>query len=257
MHPLEPGTSPVPGCCAHAVCLTITRAAQLVVRVAVVLDQVLHVAMFNLRRLRTAPLCRQRTVSWPRGPGPGRRPHLWQVPPQSCLPCPAPAPCQAAPGFVRAPVLPPLPWKVPVAVAVSSTVQARPAISSAAGLQGREGTLSRGLPPPCSQSVGSTRTSALGQAHALSRGVPPQEGRGPTPHPRGCPSDAAWRSRLGQTRTLLLWRTRLQRWEPERFQARHGSCHSPRQGQVLSRASRTDTAASSCRDTSTSLTPCS
>lgn len=192
MHPLEWATSPVPDCCAHAMFLTITRATQLVVRVAAVLDQVLHIAMFNLRRLCTAPLCRQKMLSWPRGPSPGHHPHLWQVPPQFHLPC------QATPAFIRAPVPPPLPWKVPVAVAVSSTVQARPAISSTAGLQGGEGTLSRGLLPTCSQSVDSTRTNAL------SRRLPPQEGRGLTLHPWDCPSDTAWRSHLGQTWTLLL-----------------------------------------------------
>lgn len=82
------GDKPVPGCCTHAACLTITRAAQLVVRVAAVLDQVLHIAMFNLCRLCTAPVCRQRMLSWPRGLSLGHHPHLWQVPPHSC-----PAPC--------------------------------------------------------------------------------------------------------------------------------------------------------------------
>lgn len=88
MHPLELGTSPVPGCCARAACLTITGATQLVVRVAAVLDQVLHIAMFNLRRLCTAPVCRQRMLSFPEDPAQNIAPGSGRSLPSPVLPAP-------------------------------------------------------------------------------------------------------------------------------------------------------------------------
>lgn len=245
MHPLEPGTSPVPGCCTHAACLTITRAAQLVVRVAAVLDQVLHIAMFNLCRLCTAPVCRQRMLSWPRRLSPGHHPHLWQVPPHSC-----PAPRL-------------LPAKLPLASSepqcshlcpgrylwrLQSPARSRPGQQSAALQACREERAhSAEGPYPLLPVCGLYQDHCPVQAHALSLGLPPPEGRGLTPHHRGCPSDTDWRSCLGQTQTLLLWRTRLQCWDPDRFPAQHESCHSSQQGEVLSQASRTHTL--------TSLTP--
>lgn len=85
---------------ACAVGLTIAGATQLVVRVAVVLDQVLHMAMLNLYRLCTAPLCRQRMLSCLETQ-PRTSPQLWRVLPQSRLPCPTPAPCQPPPALPK------------------------------------------------------------------------------------------------------------------------------------------------------------
>lgn len=160
----------------------------------------------------------------------------------SLLPaCSLPSPSQLCPN----PSAPPLPWKVPVAAAVPSTLQARPAISSSAGLQEGEGSLSTEL-----------------LLFALSCGLHQDLGRWPgscpfpvgkrgNSVPQGCPSDSR-ESDLDPAATKV----KAAVLGPGCFQAQQWSCHDPLQGQVLSQA-RTDIALSTSRGILVLLTPCS
>lgn len=238
------GDWPIPEHCARAVGLIIAGATQQVVQAAVVLDQVLNVAMLNLCRLCTAPLRRQRMLGCLETQ-PRTSPHPGGSLPSPVSPAPHLLPANL-PWLCPSPELPPRPewyqWQL------QSPARSRPGWRSAAlRVCGAE---SAGSAWDTRRIHTQHRAPTLLPAHGLRQdqsparltphlGAPSPVGRGPIPCPR-----LAVRHSLDTAAA-----------QDEAAASAHRCNTGPAAGP--SPGSMTDTAPSTCRDTPMPLTPCS